>query len=154
MTTTLTAITKEVAQPLTLDERLALSPLAMDRRLDHAGLTFDVNTAAIELPEILVDPLPATAPATTPATPADVLQHAGRLIRKHGWIRGYVGSAATGYCVIGAIRVAASGNSHLEDSAEVLLLGRIRAEQPDALSIGAWNDAQTGPEPALRMLNR
>jgi hypothetical protein len=151
VTTTLIRGTKEVAQPLTLDQRLALTGLTMDANLDGAGIEFDVRTAPIAIPEILVDPLPATTPAV-PVTAEGVLQEAGRLIAAHGWICGYIGSAATGYCVIGAIRAAAGGNSRLEDAAEDVLLDRIRAEQPDVLSTGAWNDAQSGPGSVIRML--
>ncbi|KOV07506.1 DUF6197 family protein [Streptomyces sp. XY533] len=150
-TATAAAPTRSAAPPLSLDERLALTGLAMDDRLNTAGLAVDVRTAAIDIPEILVDLLPAAAPAA-PTTAEEVLQAAARLIRAHGWIRGYVGSAATGYCVIGAIRTAAGGNSRHEDAAEALLLDRIRAERPDVLSVGSWNDAQRGPGPVLRML--
>ncbi|KOU30209.1 hypothetical protein ADK53_28745 [Streptomyces sp. WM6373] len=150
-TATAAAPTRSAAPPLSLDERLALTGPAMDDRLNTAGLAVDVRTAAIDIPEILVDLLPAAAPAA-PTTAEEVLQEASRLIRAHGWIRGYVGSAATGYCVIGAIRAAVGGNSRLEDAAEALLLDQIRAEQPDVLSVGAWNDAQRGPGPVLRML--
>ncbi|MEW1803219.1 hypothetical protein ACIGO7_35385 [Streptomyces virginiae] len=146
-----TASAPTAGQPLTLDERLALTGLAMDDRLNAAGLAVAVRTAPIEIPEILVDLLPAAAPAA-PTTAEEVLRAAARLIRAHGWIRGYVGSAATGYCVIGAIRAAAGGSSRLEDAAEALLLDRIRAEQPDVLSAGAWNDSQSGRAPVLRML--
>lgn len=150
---TAAAPTRAAAPALTLDERLTLAALAMDAHLDGAGLQLDVRTAHIDIPEILVapTPTPAAAPAA-PTTAEEVLREAGRLIREHGWIRGYVGSQATGYCLIGAIRAAAGGNSRLEDEAERLILDRIRAEQPDILSAGAWNDAQTGPGPVLRML--
>lgn len=147
------APTRAAAPALTFDERLALSLLAMDERLGDAGLEFDVNTAAIELPEapeILTAPMPAVTLA--PTTAAEVFQEAARLIAAHGWIRQYAGSATTGYCAIGAIRTAAGGNRGLEDAAEVLLLDRIRAEQPDILSVGAWNDSQREPGPVLRML--
>lgn len=151
MPTTLTPALKEVAPPLTFDERLALSPHAMDSRLNTAGLTFDVNTAAIELPEILVGPLPAASTAT-PTTVDEVFAEAVRLIRTHGWIRRYAGSPQTGYCLIGAVRAAAGGNRRLEDAAEAGLLDRIRRQFPDALSVGQWNDNQSGPGPVLRML--
>jgi hypothetical protein len=144
---------RAAAPALTLDDRLALSKLAMDARLDGAGLQLDVRTAHIDIPEILAVPAPATAPAA-PTTAEEVLQEAGRLIRKYGWIVGYVGSQAIGYCLIGAIRAAAGGNSRLEDAAERLILDRIRAEQPDVLSAGSWNDNQHGPDPVIRMLNR
>ncbi|MFZ3473113.1 DUF6197 family protein [Streptomyces sp. 4.24] len=154
MVTTLAPISppQAAAPALTFDERLALSPLAMNDRLDLAGLAFDVNTAAIpvEAPEILTAPAPAATPK--PVTVDDVLREARRLITAHGWIRQYVGRAETGYCLIGAIRAAAGGNSRLEDEAETGMLDRIRRQFPDALSVGAWNDAQCGPAPVLRML--
>ncbi|MGW9371172.1 DUF6197 family protein [Streptomyces xanthophaeus] len=149
---TLTPAAVRAAAPLTLDERLALSPLAMDVRLGGAGTAIAVTLAPIEIPEILVAPQPP-APAV-PTTAEEVLREAARLITAHGWRKGYVGSAATGYCAIGAVRAAAGGNSRLEDAAEALLLDRIRAEQPDVLSAGQWNDAQNGPGPVVRMLGR
>lgn len=155
MPTTLTPDTLEVVQPapaLTFEQRLALTGLAMDSHLGGAGLEFDVRTAPIEIPEILVDPLPTAVPAAAPATVEEVFVEAARLIRVHGWIRRYVGSAATGYCLIGAIRAAAGGDRGLEDVAEITIYDRIRAQFPDAISTGAWNDAQAGPGPVLRIL--
>ncbi|MGW6703593.1 DUF6197 family protein [Streptomyces sp. NPDC054956] len=152
MTRALLAPAPTRAAALTFDEKLALSPLAMDARLDFAGLTFDVNTASIpaEAPEILSAPALASAPQ--PVTVDDVLREARRLIAAHGWIRQYVGRAETGYCLIGAIRKAAGGNRALEDAAEGLMLERIRAQFPEAISVGQWNDSQAGPTPVLRML--
>ncbi|MFF1341117.1 hypothetical protein ACFVYT_24890 [Streptomyces sp. NPDC058290] len=147
------APTRAAAPALTFDERLTLSPLALDDRLERAGLRFDIDTAHIEIPEILVNPAPAAAPVEAPATVAHVLQEAARLITAHGWIHRYAGNPDTGYCLIGAIRAAAGGNRRLEDAAETLMLERIRAEQPDVLSVGAWNDAQTDPGPVIRMLH-
>ncbi|MFG2748032.1 DUF6197 family protein [Streptomyces xanthophaeus] len=147
------AVRAAAARALTLDERLTLRGLAMDDSLTGAGLAVAVRTAHIDIPEILVAPLPATAPAAVPVTAEDVLREAARLITVHGWRTDYVGSAATGYCAIGAIRAAAGGNRRLEDEAEALLLDRIRAEQPDAISNGAWNDAQTSSAPVIRMLS-
>lgn len=148
---TAAAPTRAAAPALHIDHQLALTGLTMDDRLNSAGLQLDIRTAHIDIPEILVDPRPAAAPMM-PTTAEEVLQEAGRLIATYGRIRGYVGSAATGYCAIGAIRAAAGGNGRLEDAAEALLLERIRAEQPDVLSAGAWHDAQSGPEPVIRML--
>jgi hypothetical protein len=147
------ASTRAAARALTFEERLTLSPLAMDDRLDQAGVAFDVNTASIELPEapeILTAPIPAAVPA--PATVPEVFAEAARLIRTHGWICGYVGHAGVGYCAIGAVRKAAGGEGRLADDACDALLDRIRRQFPDALSVGDWNDAQTGPAPVLRML--
>jgi len=149
-TLALAAAPARVAAPaLTFDQKLALSLLEMDGRLGGAGLELDVRTAHIEMPEILA---PAATPALQPTTVADVLEEARRLITTHGWIRRYVGNAATGYCLIGAIRAAAGGNRKLEDAAEGAMLDRIRAQFPDAISIGSWNDTQTGSGSVIRML--
>ncbi|MFE2850584.1 hypothetical protein ACFXJO_05550 [Streptomyces lavendulae] len=152
---TAAAPTRAAAPALTLDDRLALRGLAMDERLNGAGIRYDVRTAAIEIPEILVAPL-QTFPATpaTPTTATDVLAEAARLIAAHGRISRYAGSAATGYCAIGAIRAAAGGEGPLSDQAEAVLLDRIQAEQPAIQTIGAWNDAQTSPAPVLAMFDR
>lgn len=149
MTITLAPAINEVA-PLTLDERLALTGLTMDDRLNRAGIAHDVRTAPIEIPEILTDPQPVARPAR-PATADEVLAEAGRLIAAHGWMQRWLTNGVA-MCTKGAIQAAAGGEGSLADEAEALLLDRIRAEQPDILSIGAWNDAQTGDGPVLRML--
>jgi hypothetical protein len=136
--------------PLTLDERLTLTSLAIDARLDTASADHAIRTAHIptEAPELLAPPPQPCQPTTV----EEVLEEAARLIRTHGHMCGYVGSAATGYCLIGAIRAAAGGNRRLEDAAEDEVLKRIRREQPDILSVGAWNDAQHSDRPVLRIL--
>ncbi|MFE2283319.1 hypothetical protein ACFXDJ_03995 [Streptomyces sp. NPDC059443] len=55
-------------------------------------------------------------------------------------------------CAKGAIQKAAGREGRPADEAEDLLLDRIRTEAPHTLSIGAWNDAQSGPAPVIRML--
>ncbi|MFC9821394.1 hypothetical protein ACFWG6_30940 [Streptomyces erythrochromogenes] len=147
---TAAAPTRATATALTLDDRLALSLLAMDDRFERAGADHLIRTAHIDIPEILA--VPTLAVPAAPTTAEEVLHTAARLIAACGWIRGYVGSQATGYCLIGAIRTAAAGNSQLEDAAEQLILDRIRAEQPDIISAGAWNDAQANRAAVLRML--
>jgi len=146
------AATRAAAPALTLDERLTLSSLAMDERLAGAHGGMAIRTAGIdtEAPEILAAPMPAAAPK--PATVEGVFAEAARLISVHGWIQGYVGHADVGYCLIGAIRKAAGGEGPLADQACDAIWDRIRREAPDALSAGAWNDAQSGPAPVIRML--
>ncbi|MFE2164870.1 hypothetical protein ACFXB3_07320 [Streptomyces sp. NPDC059447] len=148
--TTTAAPTRAAARPLSFDERLALTGLAMDDRLAGAGLELDVRTAPIEIPEILVAPQLAAAPR--PTTVDEVRAEAARLIRTHGWNPRYLGNADTGYCLIGAIRAAAGGDNPLADEACDVVFKRIRRECPDALSIGGWNTAQSGPAPVIRML--
>ncbi|MFJ8015562.1 hypothetical protein [Streptomyces sp. NPDC096339] len=150
MPLTVAAATKEMAAPLALDGRLALTGLAMDDRLGRAGLAMDVRTAPIGIPEILVDPVPATR--HRPNTVDEVFAEAARLIRTHGWIRRYLGSPDTGYCLLGAIRAAAGGEGPLDDEAGEEIFKRILHEAPHALSSGGWNDAQSGPGPVLRIL--
>lgn len=150
---TLTPATAQTAPALTLEERLTLSSLAMDGRLDQAAVAFEVNTAHMPAKRGEILAAPMSAPARRPDTVADVLREAARLISTHGWRTGYVGNAETGYCLIGAVRAAAGGNRRLEDAAETDLLNRIRSQFPDALSVGAWNDSQPGPPPAIRMLS-
>lgn len=133
---------------LTLDDRLALAHLAMDERLDRASAAYAVDTAHIPLdaPELL-------APATlTPV--AAVLQEARRLIADRGWCRRWLTDQTGALCLIGAIRAAAGGEGVLEDAACDTLLDAIRRQQPDAQSIGGWNDVQAGPGPVLRILDR
>lgn len=153
MAATLAPAAVQAAAPLTLDERLTLSRLAMDDRLEGARLEFDVNTAVIELPEapeILAAPAPAAPPK--PTTVDEVFAEAARLIAAHGWIRRYLGSPETGYCLIGAIRAAAGGDNPLADAACDAVFKRILSECPGALSPGGWNDAQSGPAPVIRIL--
>lgn len=151
-TRTAAAPTRAAAPALSLEERLALRGLAMGDRLAGAHGDMAIRTVGIdtEALEILAAPTPAAA--QPPATVADVYQEAARLINAHGWIRKYVGRPETGYCLIGAIRAAAGGNRKLEDAAETQMLDRIRRQAPDALSIGQWNDVQSGPAPVIRML--
>lgn len=153
MTATRTAAPRFAASPaLTLDGKLALTSLAMDRCFDTASADHAIRTAHIDIPEILAAPMPGAAPAKAPATVEEVFAEAARLIRTYGWIRGYVGHPGIGYCLIGAIRAAAGGSGPLADQACDAIFDRIRREAPDALSAGAWNDAQSGPGRVLRIL--
>jgi len=138
----------------TLEDQLALRGLAMDERLAGAHGDMAIRTAHIdtEAPEILAAPMPSTAPAKMPTTVKEVFADASRLIRVYGWIRRYPGHPGIGYCLIGAIRAAAGGEGPLADQACDEIWDRIRREAPDALSTGAWNDAQHGPGPVLRVL--
>jgi hypothetical protein len=136
------------APTLTLDDRLALTHLAMDERLNRASAAYAVDTAHIPLdaPELL-------APATlTPV--AAVLQEAHRLIADRGWSRRWLTDQTGALCLIGAIRTAAGGEGALEDEACDTLLDAIRRQQPDAQSIGGWNDGQAKPASVLRMLDQ
>lgn len=154
MTATRTAATRTRTAPptLTLDDRLTLRSLAMDDRLAGAHGDMAIRTAGIDTEALEILAAPMSATAVQPATVSEVYQEAARLIRVYGWIRGYVGNAQTGYCLIGAIRAAAGGNRRLEDAAEEGILQRIRRQFPDTISAGAWSDSQHGPAPVLRML--
>lgn len=148
---TLTAKAPTVARPLTLDDRLALTSLAMDSALNVAGVRFDVTAAPIAIPETPVDPQPA---AVQPTAPTAVLREAGRLIGERGWCRRWL-TTGTAICARRAIEVAAGGEGALADAAEAVLWAAIQREQPGAyLSVPDWNDRQTGAASVMRMLNR
>ncbi|MBT2477629.1 hypothetical protein [Streptomyces sp. ISL-94] len=153
-TTTLTPVAKEVAAPLTLDDRLALRALAMDDRLDTASADHAIRTAHIDIPVVSPGPpiLPAWQPQHTSPV-AQVLERAGHLIAEAGWSRHYLRETSGALCAIGAIREAARGLG-LAEQATSTLMEQILAECPDHLSIGAWNTAQSGPAPVIRMLGQ
>ncbi|KIF00875.1 hypothetical protein PL81_38850 [Streptomyces sp. RSD-27] len=152
-TRTAAAHTRAAAPALTLDQRLALAHHAMDDRLATRSAAWAVDTAHIplEAPELLA---PAPAPAAYPTPVATVLLEAHRLLADRGWCRRWLSDGVRA-CSKGAIQAAARtiGGGH-GDKAEEVLLDRIRAEQPEIQSIGAWNDAQAGPAPVLAMFDR
>ncbi|MFK0222208.1 hypothetical protein ACIQWN_28960 [Streptomyces vinaceus] len=154
MKTATRLVAKPAARPVTLDDKLVLSHLAMDDRLAGAHGDMAIRTAHIDTgaSEILAAPMASAAPAKAPATVEEVFAEAARLIRTYGWIRGYVGHPGVGYCIIGAIRTAAGGEGRLADQACDAILDRIRQGAPDVLSPGAWNDSQHGPAAVLRIL--
>lgn len=141
-----------LAEPPTLEERMALTSLAMDDRLNTAGVEASIRAAGHDIPEILVDPLSAT-PDSYGTPVAAVLQQAHRLMLTRGWCRRWLTGADGAVCLLGAIRAAGGGGGH-QDRAEELLLELVRREFPDAATVSGWNDGQRTGRPALRMLDR
>ncbi|MBT2467835.1 hypothetical protein J7E97_08100 [Streptomyces sp. ISL-66] len=150
---TLTAPARRTPAPvLDLEARLALMGPLMEARLGAAGLEIAVNLAPITIPDVVPGPpiLPAWQPAySTPV--AQLLERAAHRIGEVGWSRQYLRETSGAVCVLGAIRDAARGTG-LVEAATSTLLDQITATAPDILSIGAWNQAQSGPAPVIRML--
>lgn len=143
---------RPAAQQLTFEQEMALRSLAMDDRLAQAGARIAVTLAPIEIP--VVDPGPPILPAWQPSysTPvAQVLERAAHRIGEVGWSRNYLRETGGAVCTLGAIRDVAD-SAQLAAEAAQMLLDRIHAEMPDSLSVGAWNAAQSGPAPVIRML--
>jgi hypothetical protein len=144
---------RPVAQPLDLDAKLILSNLTMDDRLAAAGARIAVTIAPIDIP--VVDPGPPIIPAWQPTytTPtAQLLERAGRRIGTGGWCKRWLTGPDGEACGLGAIQAEARAGGGDAERAEQYLLARIRREWPDAVSVPAWNDAQSGPAPVIRML--
>lgn len=147
-----TLIRRPLAEAPTFEQKLALTLLAMDDRLNVAGVEAAVRAAGHDIPEILVAPLPAE-PARYGTPVAAILQQAHQLMLTRGWCRRWLTNEDGAVCLLGAIR-AAGGGSGERRQAEELLLDLVRREFPDATSISAWNDGQQDGRPALRMLDR
>ncbi|MFF5445469.1 hypothetical protein [Streptomyces sp. NPDC012888] len=145
-TRTAAAPTRAAAPAPTLDDRLALTGLAMDTRLDRAGIRVSVATAHIDIPEPEIGYI---AHHDTPI--ADLLHRARHRLATAGWSRHTAIDGTGAMCPLHAIHLEAR-NAREEGEARSLLLQAIQAERPDVCSIPRWNSQQTGPAPALRML--
>ncbi|MGV9352304.1 DUF6197 family protein [Streptomyces misionensis] len=149
MTTTIApAATRPPA--LTLDDRLALTSLAMDDRLNAAGLAVAINTARF-------DTQVATPPRTTEtnpyATPIAALLHRARArILTDGWCRTELYDETGAVCPIRAIRLAAASRSQADDAAFLLLEAIRRHWQAD--TIPSWNAQQASVAPVLLAFGR
>lgn len=140
-----------------LDTRLTLAAVAMDVRLEHAQLAFEVNTAhlpnspVVELNLVeLPAPEPQPAPAASPL--AAVYLGAIRMIRERGWARGHLRDEHGAVCAVGAIRAAAGPDHGLADDACARLLDVIQQQFADAATVPSWNDSQTSAAPVIRIL--
>ncbi|MFI5985067.1 hypothetical protein ACIBEA_29900 [Streptomyces sp. NPDC051555] len=147
-----TLIRRPPAKVPTLEERMALSGLAMDERLGAAGVEYDVRTAGIEIPEILTGPLLDPAPRP-PASVAEVLRAAHQLMADRGWCQRWLANEDGAVCLLGAIRAAGGGSGH-QDRAEEVLLRLVQQEFPDAATVSGWNDGQRDGRAPLRMLDQ
>lgn len=148
-------LTRTPAPVVDFDTRLTLAAVAMDVRLEHAQLAFEVNTA--HLPDAATDDLvapilPALEPQTPPtASPlAAVYLGAIQVIRERGWTRGSLRDEQGAVCAVQAIRLAATTAGQADDACAHLL--DIIQQQFAAETVPAWNDQQTGPGPVIRIL--
>jgi hypothetical protein len=126
-------------KPLTFDERLALTALAVDARINTPPLNL---ADVIRLPEAAPQPLAPTAapcPYTTPI--ASLLHRARTRLETSGWCTGALRDDQGARCLIGAIRAEASTGGAADDAC-VLLLETIRRDFRDVETIPSWNDAR------------
>lgn len=122
-----------LADPLDLDQRLALAALAVDARLGTAPLDLaDVVTGPVELPA----PLEPTYP--TPITA--LLQRAARRLQSGGWCRGTAVDEAGARCLYGALQAEDPGGAHIDDALAVLLTALRREFGPDIETVPSAND--------------
>lgn len=141
---------------LTLDDRLALTSLALDARLDQAAIAFEVNTAHLpaEPPvEITVPQQPQTAVPAPYSTPlADLLHRARARLQADGWSREAMLELDGRRCAIGAIRREAASRWQADDAC-VLLLEAIQ-QHWQAETIPSWNARQPSIAPVLLAFGR
>jgi hypothetical protein len=153
-TTTLAPATRPPT--LDLDDRLALASLAMDERLDHAAVSFEVNTAHIPADppaEVTVPHLPQTAAPAPYTTPLAALLHRARVrLQTDGWSREAALEEDGRRCAIGAIRREAASRWQADDAC-VLLLEAIQRHWA-ADTIPSWNRQQGSVAPVLLAFDR
>ncbi|MER6778468.1 MULTISPECIES: hypothetical protein [unclassified Streptomyces] len=138
---------KPAAQPITLDERLTLSSLAMDERLAGAHGDMAIRTAHIDTPD--TSDLGFVAQLDNPL--AALLQRAQRRLEAAGWCRTAATDNTGAICPLHAIHLEASSDTE-EGKARTLLLQAIRVEDRNVVSIPHWNSQQSGPAAPIRML--
>jgi hypothetical protein len=150
------------APPLSLEERLALVNAAMTARLDEAAVAYEVNTAHIDtkpvdLADVVTGPIdtpPAMTPDLYPTPVAAVLQRAHQRLISGGWCKDTLVDADGARCMLGAIRVEASGDRGLEADAAGVLLDAIRRQFGDDVdSVPSFNDAHGAARVPLRMID-
>lgn len=142
------ARTRAAAPALTLEQRMALTHLAMDDRLETAGLAIAVNTASIPIPDVEIGP-PLLVADGQPI--ARLLERAARRLATGRWSRHSATDSTGAICPLYAIHLEA-GSDREEGEARTLLLQAIRVEDRNVVSIPHWNAQQHGPAAPIRML--
>jgi len=100
-------------RPLDFDQRLALTVLAVDARLDTEPLDLAaIVTGLVDLPT------PPEPPYLTPI--AALLQRAARRLEADGWCRGATMDADGARCLYGALHVEAASPGEERDALAVL----------------------------------
>ena len=141
--------TRAAAPALTLEQKMTLSSLAMDGRLNGAGLAFDVNTAGIPIPDVEIGPPILAAADDQPI--ARLLERAAHRLATARWSRHTAIDSTGAICPLYAIHLEA-GSDREEGEARTLLLQAIRVEDRTVVSIPYWNSRQSGPAAPIRML--
>ncbi|BAC75229.1 hypothetical protein AQJ43_37265 [Streptomyces avermitilis] len=158
-----TTAAPSAAPPLSLEERLTLVNAAMTARLDEAAIAYEVNTAHIEtkpidLTDVVTGPLntgPAPLPDLYPTPVAALLQRAHQRLVSGGWCKDALVDADGARCMLGAIRIEAGGDRHLEADAATVLLDAIRRQFGDDVdSVPGFNDAWGTGRVPMRMLEQ
>ncbi|MBY8889096.1 hypothetical protein K7472_30255 [Streptomyces sp. PTM05] len=147
---------------LSLEERMAFTTVAMTMRLDEAAVAYEVNTAHLATPpvvlaDVVTAPLPHP-PALLPApyrTPvAALLQRAHQRLLTGGWCTGALVDDQGAVCLLGAIRTEAGGDAGLERDAVSVLLDAIRRHCGAVDSVPSFNDAFSSSRVPVRMVDQ
>ncbi|MFF5859895.1 hypothetical protein ACFY8B_30480 [Streptomyces sp. NPDC012751] len=148
---------------LTLDERLTLTNAVMTARLDEAAVAYEVNTAHIDLEPVdladvitgPVDTGPDPLPEPYPTPVAALLQRAHHRLLTGGWCAGALLDEDGAHCMLGAIRIEASGDRGLEAAAASVLLEAIRRQFGNSVdTVPSFNDAHASGRVPVRMVDR
>ncbi|MGW0143641.1 DUF6197 family protein [Streptomyces calvus] len=149
------------ADALTLDARLAAVEAAMTVTLDQAAVAHEVrtaylNTAPVDLADVVTVPLtptPPPPPRTYPTPVAALLERARHRMEARGWCAGTAVDEAGAVCLIGAIRAEAGTEAGLAADAASVLLDAIRRRFGDHIdSVPAFNDTCSSGRSPARML--
>ena len=136
---------------------MAFTNAAMTVRLDEAKVAYEVNTAHIDLADVVTVPLTPTLqppPESYPTPIAALLQRAHHRLLTGGWCSGALVDEDGARCMLGAIRIEARGDSGLEADAATVLLDAIRRKFGDVDSVPSFNDAHGSGRVPLRMVDQ
>ncbi|MYZ34358.1 hypothetical protein GT002_04370 [Streptomyces sp. SID4917] len=150
---------------MSLEERLAFVNAQMTLRLDEAAVAYEVNaahipTTPVDLADVVTGPVdtdtgPAALPAPYPTPVAALLQRAHHRLLASGWCGGALVDEDGAFCMLGAIRIEAHGDSGLEAAAAAVLLDAIRRTYGDDVdSVPSFNDAHGAGRIPLRMVDQ
>lgn len=147
LSTSSAAPTRAATPALTIEQKMALTHLAMDHHLGGAGVQYDIRTAHIEIPDVEIGPpiLVADRPI------ARLLERAARRLAAGRWSQHSATDSTGAICPLYAIHLEAGSDAE-EGEARTLLLQAIRVEDRSVVSIPRWNSQQSGPAAPIRML--
>uniref|UniRef100_UPI003F49AE06 DUF6197 family protein n=1 Tax=Streptomyces achromogenes TaxID=67255 RepID=UPI003F49AE06 len=143
---------------LSLDARLAAVEAAMTVKLDEAAVAHEVRTAHIDtapldLADVITAPLTPAPPQTYTTPVATLLERAHHRMETGGWCAGALADEDGAHCMLGAIRKEAGGDRGLEADAVSVVLDAIRRRfGGDVDSVPSFNDAHGTGRIPMRML--